>query len=95
MLAAIIIPTARRRQGPRPRRYDVSGVTAGRKAYDDYIANRYHQPSDAFDPNWDLSGMVQDLRLLYMVGSKLSTRTTPFPQWKPGSDFRRPGVEAK
>lgn len=70
-------------------------MTAGRKAYDDYIANRYHQPSDAFDPNWDLGGMVQDLRLLYMVGSKLSTRTTPFPQWKPGSDFRRPGVEAK
>ncbi len=32
------------------------GVTAGRKAYDDYIANRYHQPGDAFDPNWDLSG---------------------------------------
>jgi Zn-dependent M28 family amino/carboxypeptidase len=71
------------------------GVTAGRKAYDDYIANRYHQPGDAFDPNWDLSGMVQDLRLLYMVGSKLSTGTTPFPQWKPGSDFRRPGTEAK
>lgn len=71
------------------------GVTAGRKAYDDYITNRYHQPGDAFDPNWDLSGMVQDLRLLYMVGSKLSTGTTPFPQWKPGSDFSRPGTEAK
>ena len=71
------------------------GVSAGRKAYADYIANRYHQPGDAFDPDWDLSGMVQDLRLLYMVGSKLAVGTTPFPQWKPGSDFRRPGVEAK
>lgn len=71
------------------------GLSAGRKAYDDYIANRYHQPGDVFDPNWDLRGMVQDLRLLYMVGSKLSTGTTPFPQWKPGSDFRRPGTEAK
>ena len=56
------------------------GVTAGRKAYDDYIANRYHQPGDAFDPKWNLSGMVQDLRLLYMVGSKLSIGTTSFPQ---------------
>ncbi|WP_217317951.1 M28 family peptidase [Rhodanobacter sp. C03] len=71
------------------------GVSAGRKAYADYIANRYHQPGDAFDPNWDLRGMVQDLRLLYMVGSKLSTGTTPFPQWKPNSDFTRPGTEAK
>ena len=70
-------------------------MNAGRKAYADYIANRYHQPGDAFDPDWDLRGMVQDLRLLYMVGSKLSTGTTPFPQWKPGSDFRRPGTEAK
>ncbi len=71
------------------------GVAAGRKAYDDYIANRYHQPADAFDPNWDLRGMVQDLRVLYMVGSKLAKGNTPFPQWKPGSDFRRPGAEAK
>ena len=71
------------------------GVAAGRKAYDDYIANHYHQPSDAFDPNWDLRGMVQDLRVLYMVGSKLANGKAPFPQWKPGSDFRRPGAEAK
>jgi Zn-dependent M28 family amino/carboxypeptidase len=70
------------------------GMAAGRKAYDDYIANRYHQPSDTFDPHWDLRGLVQDLRLLYMVGNQLSGET-PFPQWNPGSDFRRPGVEAK
>jgi len=71
------------------------GVAAGRKAYDDYIANRYHQPTDAFDPNWDLRGMVQDLRVLYMVGSKLAKGNVPFPPWKPDSDFRRPGAEAK
>jgi len=71
------------------------GVIAGRKAYDDYIANRYHQPTDVFDPNWDLRGMVQDLRVLYMVGSKLAKGNAPFPQWKPGSDFRRPGAEGK
>jgi Zn-dependent M28 family amino/carboxypeptidase len=70
------------------------GVAAGRKASDDYIANRYHQPADVFDPHWDLRGLVQDLRLLYMVGNKLSGETT-LPQWKPGSDFRRAGMEAK
>ncbi|WP_266156445.1 M28 family peptidase [Dyella silvatica] len=65
------------------------GVAAGRKAYDDYIANRYHQPTDVFDPHWDLRGMVQDLRALFIVGGKLSMETT-YPQWKPGSDFKRP-----
>ncbi|MEP6898119.1 MAG: M20/M25/M40 family metallo-hydrolase [Rhodanobacter sp.] len=70
------------------------GVAAGGKAYDDYLANRYDRPTDVFDPHWNLTGMVQDLRLLYMVGGRLS-RETSFPQWKQGSDFRRPGVEAK
>ncbi len=65
------------------------GVPAGRKAYDDYIATRYHQPADAFDPNWDLRGLVQDLQLLYAVGDKLAGESS-FPQWKPGSDFERP-----
>lgn len=70
------------------------GIAAGRKAYDDYFNNRYHQPSDVYDPNWNLRGLVQDLRLLYMVGSKLSMDTA-FPHWNADSDFRRPGVEAK
>ena len=67
------------------------GVPAGRKAYADYIANRYRQPTDTFDPNWDLRGMVQDLRVLFMVGSKLAGDSA-FPQWKPGSDFKRPAT---
>src|SRR5690606_18382480 len=37
------------------------GVTAGNAAAEDYGRNRYHQPSDEFDPNWNLEGVVQDL----------------------------------
>ncbi|WP_019465787.1 M28 family peptidase [Dyella japonica] len=44
---------------------------------------------DAFDPHWNLSGTVEDVRALFMVGSRLSMEDT-FPQWKPGSDYRRP-----
>ncbi len=46
-------------------------------------------PSDAFDERWNLSGMVEDVRALFMVGSRLSMEDT-YPQWKPGSDYRRP-----
>ncbi|HEX7817137.1 M28 family peptidase [Dyella sp.] len=44
---------------------------------------------------FDMRGAIEDLRMLYMVGDKLSMETS-FPQWKPDSDFRRPqGVEAR
>ncbi|PXV58335.1 Zn-dependent amino-or carboxypeptidase, M28 family [Dyella jiangningensis] len=42
-----------------------------------------------YDPDWDLSGTVEDVRALFMVGSRLSMEDT-FPQWKPGSDYHRP-----
>ncbi|WP_198670188.1 M28 family peptidase [Dyella sp. C9] len=45
--------------------------------------------SDVFDPHWDLSGTVEDIRALFMVGSRLSMEDS-YPQWKPGADYRRP-----
>ncbi|NUM80314.1 M28 family peptidase [bacterium] len=54
----------------------------------EYESQRYHQPSDQYDPaTWDLSGMVDDLRLLFKVGFRLSNEST-FPQWKNGSEFK-------
>lgn len=44
---------------------------------------------DRFNPDWDLSGTVEDVRALFMVGSRLSVEDS-YPQWKPGSDFHRP-----
>jgi Zn-dependent M28 family amino/carboxypeptidase len=45
--------------------------------------------ADVFDPHWDLSGTVEDVRALFMVGSRLSMEDS-YPQWKPGADYRRP-----
>lgn len=58
-----------------------------REQTDQYTAERYHKPSDEFDPNWDLSGAIDDLRLLFRVGYRLSMETT-FPNWKPGTEFK-------
>ena len=52
-----------------------------------FTANDYHKPSDEYDPNWDLSGMVEDLQLLFNVGLRLANEDT-FPNWKEGTEFK-------
>jgi Zn-dependent M28 family amino/carboxypeptidase len=52
-----------------------------------YTANRYHKPADVYDPNWDLSGMLQQLDLMYGTGLGLADTDT-WPQWKPGTPFK-------
>jgi len=58
-----------------------------KKQKDLYTANHYHKPSDEYDPSWDLSGMVEDLQLLFQVGLMLGNEDT-FPNWKEGTEFR-------
>jgi Zn-dependent M28 family amino/carboxypeptidase len=54
----------------------------------DYIDNRYHRPADNYDPNnWDLNGIVEDARLAFSVGYRL-TGSDFYPSWKHGSEFR-------
>ena len=63
------------------------GTTAGKAAQEAYTRDRYHQPADEFDPNWDLSGMAQDLTIIYDLGTGLAN-SREWPQWKPGSEFK-------
>ncbi|HTN00192.1 MAG TPA: M28 family metallopeptidase, partial [Pedobacter sp.] len=64
------------------------GLAFGKAQKEDYTTNRYHAPADNFEPTkWDFSGMVEDLRLLFDVGYRLSNETT-FPGWKAGSEFK-------
>ena len=59
----------------------------GQQKKDDYTAHHYHQVSDEVDPNWDLSGAVQDVQLLFEVGYEVANGSN-FPDWKPGSEFK-------
>ncbi len=52
-----------------------------------FNANIYHTVDDTYDPNWDLDGAVQDLKLIFYIGYKLSEDRS-FPQYKPGTEFR-------
>ena len=63
------------------------GLAAGKAAADDYRANRYHQPSDEYDPNWDWTGAVRDLRIYYRIGRELA-ESDRWPNWYQGDEFR-------
>jgi Zn-dependent M28 family amino/carboxypeptidase len=59
----------------------------GMKKRDEYTSKDYHQVSDEVKPDWDLSGAVDDARVLMKVGYVVSQTSTP-PQWKPGTEFK-------
>jgi Zn-dependent M28 family amino/carboxypeptidase len=59
----------------------------GAQQAQDYNENRYHAPSDEYDPNWDLSGGAQDLLLYFNVGEKLSNASS-YPKWREGNEFK-------
>jgi len=63
------------------------GVAAGKAAAEDYTEHRYHGPKDEYDPNWDWSGVVQEVQLFYMIGRDLA-ETTDWPNWTQGDEFR-------
>jgi Zn-dependent M28 family amino/carboxypeptidase len=54
---------------------------------DEYTVNDYHKPSDEVKPDWDLSGAVEDTRVLFKVGYMVS-QTTAMPTWKEGTEFK-------
>ncbi len=54
---------------------------------DEYTEQNYHKPSDEFDPSWDLSGAVDDLRILFAVGYELAN-SNAFPNWRAGNEFK-------
>jgi Zn-dependent M28 family amino/carboxypeptidase len=59
----------------------------GQQKKDEYVAKHYHQPSDQVNPEWDLSGAVEDLQLLLEVGYQVANGDK-FPEWKPGTEFK-------
>jgi Zn-dependent M28 family amino/carboxypeptidase len=59
----------------------------GQQKKNDYTAHHYHQVSDEVDPNWDLSGAVQDIQLLFEVGYQVANGDK-FPEWRPESEFK-------
>jgi Zn-dependent M28 family amino/carboxypeptidase len=59
----------------------------------EYTEHDYHNVSDEVKPDWDLSGAVEDLRLLFQVGYKVA-QGEKWPEWKSGTEFKAKREEA-
>jgi Zn-dependent M28 family amino/carboxypeptidase len=63
------------------------GKPAGQAWVDAYTGKCYHQACDAWGPDWNLDGAVQDISLFYTIGDELA-RSGRWPGWKAGSEFK-------
>jgi Zn-dependent M28 family amino/carboxypeptidase len=51
-----------------------------------WIDQHYHQPSDQWNDDWDLSGMVEDARLAFFLAVK-AAEARDMPRWRKGDEF--------
>jgi Zn-dependent M28 family amino/carboxypeptidase len=58
----------------------------GRARQREWEAAHYHQPTDDLTADWDLSGAVEDARLLFHLGAKVADNPLA-PAWRPGDEF--------
>jgi Zn-dependent M28 family amino/carboxypeptidase len=65
----------------------VSRPSNGPLRSDEFDSKDYHQVTDEVKPDWDLSGAVQDVDLLFEVGYQIAN-VDKFPEWKPGNEFK-------
>ena len=65
----------------------------GREQQEHYTEVNYHQPSDEYDPNWNLDGMVDDALLGYWTGLALAN-ADEMQRWNVGDEFEAGRLEA-
>jgi Zn-dependent M28 family amino/carboxypeptidase len=56
-----------------------------------YASSSSQHAEHAAEQGFDMRGAIEDLRMLYTVGDRLSMENS-YPQWKPDSDFKRPAT---
>jgi Zn-dependent M28 family amino/carboxypeptidase len=53
----------------------------------EFTTNDYHKPQDEIKPDWDLSGAVLDVQLLFTMGYRIAN-AAKYPEWRAGNEFR-------
>ena len=69
----------------------------GKAQLNDWVQNIYHQPSDEYQADWNLSGAVEDTQLLLEVGLRVANQPS-LPAWNPDDEFedaRRQALAAR
>jgi Zn-dependent M28 family amino/carboxypeptidase len=65
----------------------------GREQQNHYTEVNYHQPTDEYDPSWNLDGMIEDALLGYWTGLAIAN-ADEMPTWTPGDEFEAARIEA-
>ncbi len=58
-----------------------------KRTRDDYTSKDYHGVGDEVRSDWDLSGAIEDLQLLLIVGWEVANGEN-WPEWSPGTEFK-------
>ncbi len=58
----------------------------GKKMFEEYNDKHYHQPSDEYHDDWDMSGMVEVARFAFLLGQS-AANMEQLPTWNPGDEF--------
>ncbi len=69
-----------------PQQFSGANAAELKKKQEAYNGKDYHQPSDAFDPSWDFSGGVNDMRVLAQLGWRLANQAD-MPKYNDGDQF--------
>ena len=76
-----------------PREYIGRDPAYAKRIRDSYNSTDYHQPSDEYRPAWDLSGAIEDMKLLAELGWTIANGSD-VPAFHPGEQFARPRQSA-
>lgn len=69
-----------------PALFGIAGFTGHNAASADYVAHRYHKPSDEWTPDWSMAAAAADVDLLYAVGRDMAD-SEEWPEWSQGAEF--------
>ncbi len=69
-----------------PREFVGPNAAGLKKKQEAYNSTDYHQPSDEFDPSWDFSGAVDDLKLLAQLAWRVAAQSE-MPRYNDGDQF--------
>ena len=67
--------------------YEGKDANYGTQKRDEYTNRDYHRPSDEVKDDWDLTGAVDDARLLMAVGYRVAN-AAQWPEWASDNEFR-------
>ena len=89
-LARVGIPAFSVNEGMKFKGHDAAW---GEEQANDYVKNRYHQPSDEYRADWDFKGLSEMASFGYELGLKAATQSEPI-KWLPGDEFEKARKQA-